>query len=83
MHGIRSDHVFPVISGAEGNIGILYEHSPAEGPPVAVLCDFVEKQASVWPIPPEQGPCKPEALDFTTNVQVGLPSSIAPISSYK
>lgn len=60
------------VLGAEGNVGVLYEHSPAEGPPVAALVDFCAKQASTWVIPAEVNSTEPEPLEFFTNVQVRL-----------
>ena len=60
------------VSGAEGNVGILLEHSPAEGPPVAALLDFCVKQASIWPIPPEGSATELEPLEFITNVGVRI-----------
>ncbi|XP_003740711.1 carnitine O-acetyltransferase [Galendromus occidentalis] len=71
------DKAIQFIVGLEGNVGLLYEHSPAEGPPVAGLLDFCAKQASVWPIPPEQSPFRPEKLDFTINVGIGQDIQVA------
>ncbi|OQR74564.1 carnitine O-acetyltransferase-like [Tropilaelaps mercedesae] len=61
------DKTVQFIIGAEGNVGLLYEHSPAEGPPVAGLADFCVKQASIWPLPPTRSPCTPEHLQFVLN----------------
>ncbi|XP_022693330.1 carnitine O-acetyltransferase-like isoform X1 [Varroa jacobsoni] len=61
------DKTIQLIVGVEGNVGILYEHSPAEGPPVANLVDFCVKQASIWPLPAKDSPCKPKHLEFIIN----------------
>ena len=34
---------FQFIVGADGLTGLTYEHSPAEGQPIAVLTDFIIK----------------------------------------
>ncbi|XP_064457418.1 carnitine O-acetyltransferase-like [Ornithodoros turicata] len=47
------DKTVQFIVGEEGNIGLLYEHSPSEGPPVAVLVDhcnnyITNKENTTW-----------------------------------
>jgi hypothetical protein len=37
----RFDKTIQFIVGSKGQIGMTYEHSPAEGPPIANLTDHV------------------------------------------
>ena len=70
--GTPEDYDLSRISGAEGNVGILYEHSPAEGPPVAALSDFIVNHASICLDSPVRSPHRPEALVFATDTQAGF-----------
>lgn len=59
--------MYQLIVGEEGQTGLLYEHSPSEGPPVAVLVDhchkYIEKKGKFHPskVPTED---IPEELEF-------------------
>ena len=39
--------ILQIIVGADGVVGINYEHAPAEGPPITSLGDFILKNALV------------------------------------
>ena len=55
------DKTLQMVVGKNGGVGVVYEHSPAEGPPIAALLDFVYKycenpdsqpESSVLNLPP-------------------------------
>ena len=39
------DKIFQFIVGKDGHVGVCYEHSAAEGPPVVALCNYILGQA--------------------------------------
>ncbi|CAG0889904.1 unnamed protein product [Cyprideis torosa] len=62
------DKTVQLIVGREGQIGVTYEHTPAEGPPIATLCDFItdrmiegEQRGTLNAVLLKEGP---ERLDF-------------------
>lgn len=55
--------------GSGGDIGLTYEHSPAEGPPLAMLLDFIEKSVKENQTAPDAAcPLNYCALTFNTDL---------------
>lgn len=68
------DKTVQFVVGNEGNLGLTYEHSPAEGPPIANLMDHVMKFVDQCPDIPSTGNAElPERLVFS------LPDEIIPV----
>jgi len=64
LHGLGShnnsgnrwfDKTLQLIVGADGTNGLCYEHSPAEGPPMANLADFIVDFAAKESVPSQLG----------------------------
>ena len=54
--------------GSGGDVGLTYEHSPAEGPPLAMLLDFIEKSVKENQTSPDAAcPLNYCALAFNTD----------------
>ncbi|CAG0878478.1 unnamed protein product [Darwinula stevensoni] len=67
------DKTVQFIVGEEGQLGMTYEHTPAEGPPIANLTDHVmdfilEERGSRWLPAPDVHP--PRRLDFEYSGEV-------------
>ena len=65
IHGNRTnsgnrwyDKTIQFIVGSEGECGLTYEHSPAEGPPIANMMDFIVSNLSKYDalLPSKQTP---------------------------
>ncbi|KAJ0181787.1 hypothetical protein K1T71_002509 [Dendrolimus kikuchii] len=67
------DKTIQFIVGADGVTGLTYEHSPAEGQPIAVMTDFIinyidENKAQKKS--PSSKPIQPTLLKFNVNAEV-------------
>ncbi|KAH9640832.1 hypothetical protein HF086_014418 [Spodoptera exigua] len=60
------------IVGADGVTGLTYEHSPAEGQPIAVLTDFIIKyiEENKAPEVSSKSPKQPQLLKFNVSPEV-------------
>uniref|UniRef100_T1IJQ1 Choline/carnitine acyltransferase domain-containing protein n=1 Tax=Strigamia maritima TaxID=126957 RepID=T1IJQ1_STRMM len=74
------DKTVQFIVGREGTVGLTYEHSPAEGPPIASLMDHVVKYVSSSSTKhlPAKNPLPPQRLTFniTDEIQEDIYDSI-------
>ncbi|XP_052746536.1 carnitine O-acetyltransferase-like [Bicyclus anynana] len=66
------DKTIQFIVGADGVTGLTYEHSPAEGQPIAVLTDFIIKyiEQDKTGDTPSSGPKEPARLQFNVDSEV-------------
>ncbi|CAH2066599.1 unnamed protein product, partial [Iphiclides podalirius] len=67
------DKTIQFIVGADGITGLTYEHSPAEGQPIAVLTDFIINYIDQGKSSNEssKSPKEPVKLNFNVNSDVG------------
>ncbi|CAH0603196.1 unnamed protein product [Chrysodeixis includens] len=67
------DKTVQFVVGADGVTGLTYEHSPAEGQPIAVLTDFLIKylEENKGPGSPSSRPKEPTLLKFNVSSEVG------------
>ncbi|KOB76887.1 Carnitine O-acetyltransferase [Operophtera brumata] len=64
---------FQFIVGADGVTGLTYEHSPAEGQPIAVMTDYIInyiEQNKAGKKTPSAKPKEPRLLKFNVNSEV-------------
>lgn len=67
------DKCVQFVVGAEGNVGITYEHSPAEGVPVARMMDFLVSERSRISAGSQSQWSQiaaPQRLDFSVDAQI-------------
>ncbi|XP_069365666.1 carnitine O-acetyltransferase-like isoform X2 [Maniola hyperantus] len=66
------DKTIQFIVGADGVTGLTYEHSPAEGQPIAVLTDFIIKyiEQDKPAESPSSSPKEPVRLEFNVDSEV-------------
>lgn len=66
------DKTIQFIVGADGVTGLTYEHSPAEGQPIAILTDFIIKyiEENKAPEGSSKSPKQPTLLEFKVSSEV-------------
>ncbi|XP_067001484.2 carnitine O-acetyltransferase isoform X2 [Anabrus simplex] len=66
------DKTIQFIIGSDGELGLTYEHSPAEGPPIANLMDHIMKQLDKGGVKPAGASefAKPKHLPFNVPTKI-------------